>query len=97
MPTKNNDLVKLDWRFHICSEMTRIELEGVKSLHDETEIHFGRKLRKLRKEIETLSAEELSKDRGDGFTLEDHYQNDHEELIDLKSVRDDASRAEGGR
>jgi hypothetical protein len=77
--------IRLDWRFHIYLEMSRISLEEVRQFHDETQLHFSRRFKELDKDYKQYTKTQLHKDRGMGSTLEDHFVDLYQEVRGLQT------------
>src|SRR5207244_11192319 len=81
--------IRLDWRFHIYLEMSRISLEEVRQFHDETQLHFTRRFKELDKDYKQYTKTQLHEDRGMGSTLEDHFVDLYQEVKGLQDFKDE--------
>jgi hypothetical protein len=89
-PDAKRTLVNLDWHIETCWYIARNCISGVKSLHDETTMHFSDRKHQLNIDYEKLTPAQRAKDRGTGQTLEEHFEFSYEELRELQGLRDEA-------
>ena len=86
--TKNKDKTKalLTWRFEIPFILFDRMLAGIQLFHDEAEQHFARRGLQIDKKAAEYIPHELANDRGYGHTLEDDFNEQHEDIEGLRQL-----------